>query len=72
MVIQTDHAAMKWLLKFSGKDAMYHHWIAEMRYYMLNKIEARPKIKHGNADAMSKASRDCKFEECESHELHHR
>ena len=42
VLIQTDHAALKWLLKFTGSDVMYYHWIAEMQPYMPYVIEARP------------------------------
>ena len=72
IVIRTDHAALKWLLKFSGSDAMYHRWIAEMQSYLPYQIEARSGIEHHNADGMSRARKDCTYEKCESCDFHHR
>ena len=72
VLIRTDHATLKWLLRFMSSDAMYHRWIAEMQSYMPYKIEARPGTEDGNADGMSRARKFCKFEECESCEFHHR
>ena len=34
LVIHTDHAALNWLMNFTGSDVMFHQWIAEMQSYI--------------------------------------
>ena len=71
VVIHTDHAALRWLMNFSGSDAMYYRRIAEMESYEPYKIICRSGEQHRNADGMSRARKHCKVDNCMSCEYHH-
>jgi len=51
--LRTDHGSLTWLNNFRESDGKIHRWIQQLSQFHL-KIEHRPGIRHGNADAMSR------------------
>ena len=60
--LRTDHASLKWLLKFKDAEGMIARWSARIASFDFD-IEIREGAKHGNADGMSRC-RQCKRDEC--------
>ena len=62
--IRTDHASLRWLLKFHQTDNMHMRWITQLEGFDME-IEHRPGVKHTNADALSRLiRRPCGREDC--------
>ena len=51
--IRTDHAALKWLMRFKNPEGQVARWLEFMGTYDFD-IEHRPGKKHGNADGLSR------------------
>ncbi|CAG2235002.1 unnamed protein product [Mytilus edulis] len=55
--IRTDHGSLTWLQNFREPDGQIHRWIQQLSQFHM-KIEHRPGVRHGNADAMSRLVTD--------------
>ena len=57
-LLRTDHAALYWLLRKRNPPSQMARWIVILGLYQF-KIEHRPGLKHGNADALSRCMEGC-------------
>ena len=51
-LLRTDHAALRWLLKFRNPEGQLARWLETLQQYQFT-IEHRSGARHGNADALS-------------------
>ena len=64
--LRTDHASLMWLCRRKEPSHQVARWLeilSEFRY----RVEHRPGVKHGNADALSRKCSDCR--QCQLIEL---
>ena len=54
-ILRTDHASLRWLRSFKEPEGQLARWLETLDIYNF-KIEHRPGVKHGNADALSRIS----------------
>ena len=57
VTVRTDHAALRWLLRFKNPEGQLARWLEVISEYDIE-IQHRPGKKHSNADALSR--RQCK------------
>ena len=60
-LLRTDHAALRWLLKFRNPEGQLARWLETLQQYQFI-IEHRSGARHGNADALSR--RPCYDDGC--------
>ena len=58
-LVRTDHAALYWLLRKKDPEGQMVRWITFIQAYDL-KIQHRPGVRHGNADALSRYIEGCR------------
>lgn len=51
--LRTDHAALRWLLSFRHPEGQIARWLERLQQYDF-RVEHRPGLTHGNADALSR------------------
>lgn len=73
--IQTDHAALQWLMSFKEPEGQIARWLEELAPYVC-KVQYRAGARYANADAMSRrpcapdVCRYCEKREAREDELH--
>ena len=63
-IVRTDHSSLQWLMNFKEAEGMLGRWFQILSEFSFT-IQHRSGIRHGNADALSRAvARKCPRDDC--------
>ena len=60
--VRTDHSSLRWLMNIKNPEGQWARWLETLSMFDM-KVEHRPGVKHGNADALSR-------EQCRQCQVH--